>query len=56
MRSTEVVIVGGGPIGIACGIALQKRGIEYTIIEKGTLVNSLFNYPKTCVFFHPQKN
>jgi thioredoxin reductase (NADPH) len=55
MRSTEVVIVGGGPIGIACGIALQKRGIEYTIIEKGTLVNSLFNYPKNMRFFSSSK-
>lgn len=55
MTSTEVVIVGGGPIGIACGIALQKRGIEYTIIEKGTLVNSLFNYPKNMRFFSSSK-
>ena len=55
MRSTEVVIVGGGPIGIACGIALQKRGIDYTIIEKGTLVNSLFNYPKNMRFFSSSK-
>ena len=55
MTSTEVVIVGGGPIGIACGIALQKRGIDYTIIEKGTLVNSLFNYPKNMRFFSSSK-
>ncbi len=55
MTFTEVVIVGGGPIGIACGIALQKRGIDYTIIEKGTLVNSLFNYPKNMRFFSSSK-
>lgn len=55
MTSTEVVIVGGGPIGIACGIALQKKGIDYTIIEKGTLVNSLFNYPKNMRFFSSSK-
>ena len=55
MTSTEVVIVGGGPIGIACGIALQKKGIGYTIIEKGTLVNSLFNYPKNMRFFSSSK-
>ncbi|MGB0293209.1 MAG: YpdA family putative bacillithiol disulfide reductase [Flavobacteriaceae bacterium] len=55
MTSTEVVIVGGGPIGIACGIALHKRGIDYTIIEKGTLVNSLFNYPKNMRFFSSSK-
>lgn len=55
MKFTEVVIVGGGPIGIACGIALQKRGIDYTIIEKGTLVNSLFNYPKNMRFFSSSK-
>ena len=55
MTFTGVIIVGGGPIGIACGIALQKRGIDYTIIEKGTLVNSLFNYPKNMRFFSSSK-
>lgn len=47
----EVVVVGAGPIGLACGIALQKAVISYVIIEKGCLVNSLFHYPLNMTFF-----
>ena len=47
----DIVIVGGGPIGLACGIAAQAAGLSYTIVEKGCLVNSLYNYPQTMTFF-----
>ncbi|MBD1261839.1 YpdA family putative bacillithiol disulfide reductase [Maribacter polysiphoniae] len=47
----DVVIVGGGPIGIACGLEAQKNGLSYVIIEKGPIVNSLFNYPVNMQFF-----
>ena len=47
----DVLIVGGGPIGLACGIEAQAAGLSYIIIEKGCLVNSLFNYPQTMTFF-----
>lgn len=46
-----MVIVGGGPIGLACGIAASKAGISYRILEKGCLVNSLYNYPANMTFF-----
>ena len=46
-----IIIVGGGPIGLTCGIESQKAGIESLIIEKGTIVNSLFNYPRNMTFF-----
>ena len=46
-----VIIIGAGPVGLACGIALQRRGIEFLIIEKGCLVNSLFHYPTNMTFF-----
>ena len=46
-----LIIVGGGPIGIACGLAAQKAGLDYLIIEKGCLTNSLFNYPLNMTFF-----
>ena len=46
-----VIIVGGGPIGIACALEAKKRGIDYLILEKGTLVNSLYNYPVNMTFF-----
>ncbi len=51
MSKYDVIIIGGGPIGMACGIAAKKAGLTYTIIEKGALVNSLFNYPLFMTFF-----
>jgi thioredoxin reductase (NADPH) len=47
----DVIIIGGGPIGLACGIAAKKAGLSYLIIEKGSLVNSLYNYPLNMTFF-----
>ncbi len=47
----DVIIIGGGPIGLACGIEAKKRGLSYTIIEKGVLVNSLYHYPDKMTFF-----
>lgn len=46
-----VIIIGAGPIGLATGIALKRRGIPFTIIERGCLVNSIYNYPKDMTFF-----
>lgn len=51
MQEFDVVIIGGGPIGIACGLEAKKRGLSYIIIEKGPIVNSLFNYPINMQFF-----
>jgi thioredoxin reductase (NADPH) len=50
-ENTDIVIIGGGPIGIACALECKKRGWNYVIIEKGALTNSLFNYPKNMTFF-----
>ncbi|HEX4849718.1 MAG TPA: YpdA family putative bacillithiol disulfide reductase [Puia sp.] len=50
-NSLELVIIGGGPIGLACGLQAKKAGLNYLIIEKGTLVNSLYNYPSNMTFF-----
>ena len=47
----DVIIIGAGPIGLACGIAAKKEGLRYLIIEKGMLVNSIYNYPLNMTFF-----
>lgn len=47
----DVLIIGGGPIGLACGIEAEKSGLKYLILERGCLVNSLFRYPKNMTFF-----
>jgi len=46
-----IIIIGGGPIGLACGLEAQKSGLDYLILEKGPLVNSLYNYPANMTFF-----
>jgi thioredoxin reductase (NADPH) len=51
MKNFDVVIVGGGPIGIACGLEAKKKGLSYLILEKGPIVNSLFHYPSNMQFF-----
>ena len=50
-RELDLVIIGGGPIGIACGLEARKAGLSYWILEKGCLVNSLYNYPLNMTFF-----
>lgn len=47
----DVIIIGAGPIGLACGIEATKAGLDYLIIDKGCLVNSIYNYPLNMTFF-----
>jgi thioredoxin reductase (NADPH) len=51
MEEYDVLIVGAGPIGMACGIEAKAAGLSYVIIDKGALVNSLYNYPVFMTFF-----
>tara|TARA_Y100001960_G_scaffold244143_1_gene258588 strand:+ start:295 stop:1254 length:960 start_codon:yes stop_codon:yes gene_type:complete len=47
----DLIIIGAGPIGLACGIEAAKNKLDYLIIDKGMLVNSIFNYPINTTFF-----
>jgi len=47
----DLIIVGAGPIGIACGLEARKKGLDFLILEKGCLVNSIYNYPLNMTFF-----
>jgi thioredoxin reductase (NADPH) len=51
MQRFHLVIIGGGPTGINCAIAAQKAGLNYLMIEKGTLVNSIYHFPANMTFF-----
>src|SRR4051812_4482599 len=50
-ESVDVVVVGAGPTGLACAIEAQRVGLTAVSIEKGCLVNSLYNYPANMIFF-----
>lgn len=47
----SIIIIGGGPIGLACALEAKSRGLDCLILEKGTLVNSIYNYPVNMTFF-----
>lgn len=47
----DIIIVGGGPIGLACAIQAKQAGLSYLILEKGCLANSLYHYPLDMTFF-----
>jgi thioredoxin reductase (NADPH) len=51
MKQFDIIIIGGGPIGLTCGIKAKEANLTYLIIEKGCLVNSLYNYPQNMTFF-----
>src|SRR5215831_1161229 len=50
-ESFDVVVIGAGPTGLACAIEAQKAGFRAVNVDKGCLVNSLYNYPANMVFF-----
>lgn len=51
MKILDLLIVGAGPIGLNCALEAEKNNLSYVIVEKGTIVNSLYNYPLYMRFF-----
>lgn len=51
MEILDILIIGAGPIGLNCALEAQKNNLKYLIIEKGTIVNSLYHYPLYMRFF-----
>ena len=55
MSNFDLIIIGGGPTGLNCAIEAEKAGLSYLIIEKGVLVNSIYNFPTNMTFFSTSK-
>lgn len=51
MEMFDILIIGAGPIGLNCALEAKKNNLSHLIIEKGTIVNSLYNYPLYMRFF-----
>src|SRR4051812_31579543 len=50
-EARDVAVIGAGPVGLACAIEARRRGLAVRVIDKGTLVNSIFGYPTNMEFF-----
>ncbi|MBO1910799.1 FAD-dependent oxidoreductase, partial [Microvirga sp. 3-52] len=51
MHYEDVIVIGGGPCGLSAAIELQDKGFKVLVIEKGNIVNSIYNYPTHQTFF-----
>lgn len=50
-ESSDVLVVGAGPTGLACAIEIKRAGLRVVLVDKGCLCNSLFHYPSNMTFF-----
>src|SRR5207249_9218786 len=51
MSVRDLIIVGAGPSGLSAAIAAKERGLDYQVLERGVLVNSIYHFPPQMVFF-----
>ncbi|MGI4869685.1 MAG: YpdA family putative bacillithiol disulfide reductase [Janthinobacterium lividum] len=51
LTKRDVVVIGAGPVGLACAIEIQRQGLTVAVVDKGALVNSLVGYPTNMEFF-----
>jgi thioredoxin reductase (NADPH) len=47
----DLIIIGAGPTGLATAIEAQRRGLNYVVLEKGGITNSILHFPSQMVFF-----
>jgi thioredoxin reductase (NADPH) len=55
MQIYDLIIIGGGPTGLNCAISAEKAGLNYLVLEKGVLANSIYNFPTNMTFFSTSK-
>ncbi len=54
-KQYDIIIIGGGPIGICCAVEAKNKGLSVLILEKGVIVNSIYNFPANMTFFSTSK-
>ena len=50
-NDADVVIVGGGPCGLAAAVSAQRAGLRTQVIESGVVVSTIAAYPTYVRFF-----
>ncbi|RMF22050.1 MAG: YpdA family putative bacillithiol disulfide reductase, partial [Bacteroidetes bacterium] len=56
MKTYDLIIIGAGPTGLVCAIEAQRRGLDYLVVEKGVLANSIYHFPTNMTFFSTSQN
>ena len=56
MEIYDVIIIGAGPCGLACGIEAQARDLKYLVVDKGNITESIRRYPVNMLFFSTSEN
>ena len=51
VEKLDAVVIGAGPVGLACALEMQRQGLTVATVDKGALVNSLVGYPTQMEFF-----
>lgn len=55
-RMYDVAIIGAGPVGLAAAIEAKRAGLEAVVLERGTLLETIYRWPRETIFFSEAKN
>jgi len=47
----DILVIGAGPVGLACGVEAARQGLSHLVLDRGSLLNTLRRWPTYTVFF-----
>ncbi len=56
MNVYDLIIIGAGPCGLACAIEAEKNNLNYLVVDKGNITESVRRYPVNMLFFSTSEN